>query len=131
MRYMMLVKGNKDYEAGIPRKKELMEAVAKHGAALAKAGILLDTGGLMPSSKGARILVSGGNLNVIDGPFSEAKEVIGGFGILNAESKEDAIRLGKIFMQIHIDALGPGYEGELEIRQMHDASPGELPKHCD
>ena len=96
MRYMMMVKGNKDYEAGIPPKKELMEAVAQHRAALAKAGILLDTGGLMPSSKGARILVSGGNLNVIDGPFSEAKEVIGGFGILNAESKEDAIRLGKI-----------------------------------
>jgi len=131
MRYMMLVKGNKDYEAGIPPKKELMEAVAKHGAALAKAGILLDTGGLMPSSKGARILVSGGNLNVIDGPFSEAKEVIGGFGILKADSKEEAIKLGKIFMQIHIDALGPGYEGELEIRQMHDTSPGEVPKYCD
>src|SRR5262245_49417153 len=120
MRYMMLVKGNKDYEAGTPPKKELMEAVAKHGAALAKAGILLETGGLMPSSKGARILVSDGNLNVIDGPFSEAKEVIGGFGILKADSKEEAIKLGKIFMQIHIDALGPGYEGELEIRQMHD-----------
>jgi len=131
MRYMMLVKGNKDYEAGIPPKKELMEAVAKHGAALAKAGILLDTGGLMPSSKGARILVRGGNLNVIDGPFSEAKEVIGGFGILKAESKEEAIRLGRIFMQIHIDALGPGYEGELEIRQMHYTSPGEQPKYCD
>ena len=131
MRYMMLVKGNKDYEAGIPPKKELMEAVAKHGAALAKAGILLDTGGLMPSSKGARILVSGGNLNVIDGPFSEAKEVIGGFGILKADSKEEAIKLGRIFMQIHIDALGPGYEGELEIRQMHDTSPGEVPKYCD
>ena len=131
MRYMMLVKGNKDYEAGIPPKKELMEAVAKHGAALAKAGILLDTGGLMPSSKGARIVVSGGNLNVIDGPFSEAKEVIGGFGILKAESREEAIKLGRIFMQIHIDALGPAYEGELEIRQMHDTSPGEVPKYCD
>ena len=82
MRYMMMVKANKDYEAGIPPKKELMEAIAKHGAELAKAGILLDTGGLMPSSKGARILASGGNLNVIDGPFAEAKEVIGGFGIL-------------------------------------------------
>ena len=131
MRYMMLVKGNKDYEAGIPPKKELIEAVAKHGAALAKAGILLDTGGLMPTSKGARVVVSGGNLNVIDGPFSEAKEVIGGFGILKADSKEEAIKLGKIFMQIHIDALGPGYEGELEIRQMHDTSPGEQPKYCD
>jgi hypothetical protein len=131
MRYMMMVKANKDYEAGVPPKKELMEAIAKHGAELAKAGILLDTGGLMPTSKGARILASGGNLNVIDGPFSEAKEVIGGFGILKADSKEEAIRLGRIFMQIHIDALGPGYEGELEIRQMHDTSPGEQPKYCD
>ncbi len=131
MRYMMMVKGNKDYEAGVPPKKELMEAIARHGAELAKAGILLDTGGLMPTSKGARILASGGNLNVIDGPFSEAKEVIGGFGILKAESKEEAIKLGRIFMQIHIDTLGPGYEGELEIRQMHDTSPGEQPKYCD
>ena len=131
MRYMKMVKANKDYEAGFPHKNELMDAIAKHGAELAKAGILLDTGGLMPTSKGARILASGGNLNVIDGPFSEAKEVIGGFGILKADSKEEAIRLGRIFMQIHIDALGPGYEGELEIRQMHDTSPGEQPKYCD
>jgi hypothetical protein len=131
MRYMMMVKGSKDYEAGVPPKKELMEAIAKHGAELAKAGILLDTGGLMPTSKGARILASGGNLDVIDGPFAEAKEVIGGFAVLKAESKEEAIRLGRIFMQIHIDTLGPGYEGELEIRQMHDTSPGEQPKYCD
>jgi hypothetical protein len=132
MRYMMLVKGNKDYEAGIPPKKELMEAVAKHGAAMAKAGILLETGGLMPSAKGARILVSGGNLKVIDGPFAEAKELIGGFGILKAGSKEEAIRLGKVFMQIHVDTMGPGYEGELEIRQMHDNPvPGEQPNLCD
>ena len=118
MRYMMMVKGNKDYEAGVPPKRELMEAVGKHATELAKAGILLDTGGLMPSSAGVRILVSGGNLRVIDGPFAEAKELIGGFGILKADSKEEAIRLGKIFMQIHVDTLGPGYEGELEIRQM-------------
>ena len=132
MRYMMMVKGNKDYEAGIPPKKELMEAIAKHGAELAKAGILLDTGGLMPSTKGARILASGGNLNVVDGTFTEAKELIGGFGILKADSKEEAIRLGKLFMQIHVDTLGPGYEGELEIRQMHDnPPPGEQPRYCD
>ena len=132
MRYMMLVKGSKDYEAGIPPKKELMEAVARHGAAMAKAGILLETGGLMPSAKGARILVSGGNLKVIDGPFAEAKELIGGFGILKADSKEEAIRLGKVFMQIHVDTMGPGYEGELEIRQMHDTpAPGEQPNLAD
>jgi hypothetical protein len=128
MRYMMMVKGNKDYEAGMPPKKQLMEAIAKHGAELAKAGILLSTGGLMPSAKGTRILASGGNLKVIDGPFAEAKELIGGFAILKADSKEEAISLGKIFMQIHVDTLGPGYEGELEIRQMHDdPPPGQQP----
>ena len=132
MRYMMMVKGNKDYEAGKPPKKELMEAIAKHGAELAKAGILLSIGGLMPSAKGARILASGGNLNLIDGPFAEAKELIGGFAILKADSKEEAVRLGRIFMQIHLDTLGPDYEGELEIRQMHDdPPPGEQPKYCD
>jgi hypothetical protein len=118
MRYMMMVKGNKDYEAGAPPKPELMDAIGKHAAEMAKAGILLDMGGLMPSAMGARILASGGNLNVIDGPFAEAKELIGGFGILKADSKEEAIKLGKAFMQIHVDTLGPGYEGELEIRQM-------------
>ena len=130
MRYMMMVKGGKDYEVGNPPKKELMEAVAKHGAELAKAGVLLSTGGLMPSTKGARIVVSGGNLNVIDGPFAEAKELIGGFAILKADSKEEAIRLGRIFMQIHLDTLGPGYEGELEIRQMLDEPPPGQ-RYCD
>jgi|SRR5687767_6893576 len=118
MRYMMMVKANKDYEAGVPPKRELMDAIGKHAAELAKAGILLDTGGLMPSAMGARILASGGNLRVMDGPFAEAKELIGGFALLKVDSKEEAIRLGKIFMQIHVDTLGPGYEGELEIRQM-------------
>jgi hypothetical protein len=131
MRYMMMVKGSRDFE-GKPPKKELMEAIAKHGAEMAKAGILLGTGGLMPSAKGARIVASGGNLTVIDGPFAEAKELIGGFGILKADSKEEAIRLGRMFMQIHLDTLGPTYEGELEIRQMYDdPPPGEQPKYCD
>jgi hypothetical protein len=118
MRYMMMVKGNKEYEAGVPPKKELMEAIGRHAGELAKAGILLDTGGLLPTAKGARIVVSGGKLKVIDGPFAEAKEVVGGFAVLKADSKEEAIKLGKIFMQIHVDTLGPGYEGELEVRQM-------------
>jgi hypothetical protein len=132
VRYMMMVKGSKDYEAGIVPKKELMEAIARHGVELAKAGILLGTGGLLPSAKGARIVVSGGELQVVDGPFAEAKEVIGGFAILKADSKEEAIRLGKTFMQIHVDTLGPDYQGELEIRQMHDdRPPGEPPSWPD
>jgi hypothetical protein len=118
MRFMMMVKGNKDYEAGKPPKVELMEAVGKHAAEAMKAGILLSSGGLLPSAMGALILVSGGKLQVVDGPFTEAKELIGGFAILRAASKEEAIRLGCDFMQIHADVLGPEYKGELEIRQM-------------
>ena len=118
MRYMMMVKGNKDYEAGVAPKRELMEAIGRHAAEMEKAGILLGTGGLLPTVAGARILVSEGKMKVIDGPFAEAKEVVGGYGILRADSKEQAIKLGKVFMQIHVDVLGPAYEGELEIRQM-------------
>jgi len=120
MQFMMMMKCNKEYEAGRPPDPRLMAAIAKHSEAAMKAGILLETGGLLPTSKGARLHVSGGKTNVIDGPFAETKELIGGFAILKAESKEDAIRLGKDFMQLHIDILGPAYEGLMEIRQMWD-----------
>ena len=84
--------------------------------------MLLDNGGLLPSSKGARVRAAGGKLTVTDGPFIEAKELIGGYGILEAGSKEEAIEVGKVFMKIHVDVLGPSYEGELEIRQMFEPS---------
>jgi hypothetical protein len=88
-----------------------------------KAGVLLESGGLLPSRMGARIMVGKSKMTVTDGPFAETKELIGGFAILKADSKEEAIELGRQFMQIHIDVLGPGYEGELEIRQMFE--PGQ------
>ncbi len=72
---------------------------------------------------GARILVGKGKMTVTDGPFAETKELIGGYAVLQANSKEEAIELGRQFMQIHIDVMGPGYEGELEIRQMFE--PGQ------
>ena len=75
---------------------------------------------LLPSSKGARVRVSAGKMTVTDGPFAETKELIGGFAILEAASKEEAIRLGKEFMQLHVDVLGQSYEGTLEVRPMFD-----------
>ena len=87
-----------------------------------KAGVLLETGGLLPSSMGALVRASRGKLTVTDGPFTEVKELIGGYAILRARSKEEAIELGKSFMKLHSDVLGPSYEGELEIRQMFDPS---------
>ena len=123
MRFMMIGKAEKNYEAGAPPPPELMAAVGKLSEEMIKAGVLLDTGGLLPTSKGALINVNKGKLTVTDGPFSEAKEVIGGYAILQCKSKEEAIERARRFMQLHADVLGPGYEGELEIRQMPDAPP--------
>jgi hypothetical protein len=120
MRFMMIVKCDKDSEAGMPPNEELMHAIAKLAEEEMKAGILLEQGGLLPSSAGARIRAAGGRLAVTDGPFAEAKELVGGFAILRANSKAEAIEKGKRFMQIHVDILGPDYEGELEVRQMFD-----------
>ena len=126
MKYMMMVKvdGNsqtgRNYETGTPPDPKLMAAIGKHSEEMTKAGVLLETGGLLPRSKGARVRAAGGKLTVTDGPFIESKELLGGYGILQAGSKEEAVELGKAFMKIHVDVLGASYEGELEIRQMFD-----------
>lgn len=119
MRFMMIVKADKDHEAGRPPRPELMAAVRKLTEEGMKAGRVLSNGGLLPSAKGARIRVSGGKLTVNDGPFPETKELVGGFAIIEASSKQDAIEQGSRFMQIHADILGSEYEGELEVRQMY------------
>ena len=81
-------------------------------------------GGLTSSARGARIRLAAGRLTVFDGPFVETKELLGGYAILKAASKPEAIELGRRFMQIHADILGPGAEMELEIREM-EGPPGE------
>ena len=124
MQFMMIVNANRDYEAGRPPDPALLAAIGALGDKMAKAGVLLQRGGLLPSSKGARVRASGGRLTVTDGPFAETKELIGGFAILEAASKEEAVRLGEEFMQLHVDVLGESYEGTLEIRQMFDAANG-------
>jgi len=122
MRFMMMVKANKDYEAGVPPSPELMAAIGKLTEEGIKSGRVLETGGLLPSARGARIRVGGGKLTVTDGPFPETKELIGGFAIIQANSKQEAIEQGSHFMQVHADVLGPSYEGELEVRQMYDSA---------
>jgi hypothetical protein len=118
MKFMMIVKADRNYEAGVPPDPKLMAAIGKLTEEAARAGVLLETGGLLPSSSGARVRVARGKLTVTDGPFTEAKELVGGYAILQAKSREEAIELGKGFMKVHADVLGPSYEGELEIRQM-------------
>jgi hypothetical protein len=122
MRFMMIVKADPSYEAGRPLDPALLAAVGKFSEKMTKAGVLLQSGGLLPSSKGARVRVSVGKMSVTDGPFAETKELIGGFAILEVASKEEAIRLAKEFMQVHIDVLGQSYEGTLEVRPMFDPS---------
>jgi hypothetical protein len=117
------VKSNAESEAGTPPSPALMAAVGELTMEMMKAGVVVDTGGLMPSSSGAKIRIGAGGLKVVDGPFSEAKEVIGGYAILRADSREEAIELGRRFMQVHQDVLGPTYEGELEIRQLTEFGP--------
>ncbi len=118
MRFLMMVKACAEAEAGLAPRPELMAAIGKLSQEAISAGILLANEGLQPTSKGALVKVTGGKLRVLDGPFADTKEVIGGFAILQASSREEAIRLGKRFMQVHADVLGDSYEGELEIREM-------------
>jgi hypothetical protein len=111
MRFMMLYKPG--YESDAPPTPENMEQVGKLIEEMAKAGVLLATDGLQPSSKGARVKISGGKFTVTDGPFAEAKELIGGFAIVRLSSKQEAIEHAKRFLAV----MG---EGESEIRLMHD-----------
>jgi hypothetical protein len=122
MRFMMMMKADKNYEAGIPPSPELMAAIGKLTDDMVKAGVLVQTGGLLPSSRGARIRVARGGLTVTDGPFPETKEVIGGFAIVEAASRDEAIKLARRFMELHVSVGGPSYEGECEIRQLFDGS---------
>ena len=118
MRYLMMIKGTRDYEAGAPPSPELMDGMAKLSEEYAKAGVLLLSEGLQPSSRGTRITCSNGKLSVVDGPFAEAKELIAGFAILRAESKEEAIELAKRCVDVHTKA---GVDIEMEIRPLFEA----------
>jgi hypothetical protein len=112
MKFMMIVKASKDSEAGVMPSEELLSAMGKYNEELMKAGVLLDLAGLQPSSKGARVKFSGGKRTVIDGPFTESKEVIGGYWIIQVKSREEAIEWAR-------RAPCPGGEGhdaEIEIR---------------
>jgi hypothetical protein len=124
MRFMMIVKATQDSEAGLPPNPELMAAIAKLGEEATKRGTMVSAGGLLPSSNGTRISVSGGKTSVVDGPFTETKELVGGYAIFDLASKEEAVRMGKEFMQLHVEVLGSSFEGQLEIRPLFRA-PGE------
>jgi len=118
MRFMSLVRAHENHEAGVQANPRLMAAVGQLGEELFRAGKLVQRGRLLPSERGARIRATDGTLVVNDGPFSEAKELIGGYAILQTDSKEEAIALTRRFLQIHLDILGPAFQVEIELREV-------------
>ncbi len=114
MRFMMLVKCAENLG---PPPKRFMDAFVKINEEASKAGTMLGSGGLGPTALGARVRLSQGQLTVIDGPFTEAKEVVGGYAQFELKSKEEAIEATLRFMELHKQHW-PGWQGETEIRQM-------------
>jgi hypothetical protein len=112
MRFMVIVKADKDSEAGVLPSHELLAEMGKFNEELVKAGVMLAGEGLQASSKGARVRFSGKNRTVIDGPFAETKELVAGFWLWQVRSKEEAIEWLK---------RAPFQSGEVEIRQVFEA----------
>ncbi len=128
MRFMMIVKASQKSEAGQMPSEELLSAMGKYNEELMKAGALVDLSGLKPSSKGARVKFSGDKRTVIDGPFAETKELVGGYWIIQAKSLEEAIAWAK-------RAPNPSQneDGEIEIRpffEMEDFAPSAAVDHA-
>jgi len=122
MRFMCIVTSSQ----AMPPSPALIEAMHKLRDREIKAGRMLDDGGLMPLATGARVRIADGKLNVIDGPFVEAKEIIGGYAIFELQDKEEAVALTVEFMQLHKDLM-PGWEGTCEVRAF--ASPPRTGSH--
>lgn len=112
MKFMLILKSSKDWEAGKMPSEESIAAMVKYNQDQAKAGILLDAAGLYPSSKGARVRISpGGKKTVVDGPFTESKELVGGYWVIQVKSLAEAIEWAKRA------PASPDQETEIEVRE--------------
>jgi hypothetical protein len=122
MKYLGLIRHSEKYRGSGP-PAALLEAMGKFVESSMKRGILVETGGLLPSKDGTRIRLADGSITVTDGPFSESKEVVGGWAILQADTKEEAVRFSTAFMELH-KKHWPEFEGECEVRPMFDPGMG-------
>jgi hypothetical protein len=116
MRFMIIVKATPDSEAGVMPEEALLTAMADYHEQLAKAGVLLDGNGLHPSAKGWRIRYSGGQRQVVDGPFSETKELIAGYTLIQVRSREEALEWTRRFPA----PMGELKDAEIEVRQLYE-----------
>ncbi|HTO50190.1 MAG TPA: YciI family protein [Burkholderiales bacterium] len=124
MRFMIIVKASRDSEAGVMPEEKLIAQMAGFHEELAKAGVLLDASGLQASAKGWRIRYSGSKRTVIDGPFTETKELIAGYTMINVKSRQEALDWTKRFP----NPAGEGQDAEIEVRQLfelEDFGPSE------
>ena len=122
MRFLLMIKTDESMPAG-PPPPSLMAGIAELGEQATKDGTLLDQGGLLPSAAGALVRVSDGKVTVIDGPFTEAKELIGGYAMFELRSRDEAVEAARRFMELHAEHW-PGFQGVCEVRQIME--PGDF-----
>jgi hypothetical protein len=118
MKYLMFIRADESYRFQIPQG--LQEAMGQFVADGFKSGVLKDTAGLKASSEGVRIRLSRGKLRATDGPFTEAKEVVGGYALVEVQSRQEALDAARRFMELH-QVHWPAFEGECEVRQLEDS----------
>ena len=117
MKFMMFIKHPRDYGGVEPPPPALFEAMGEFVGDITKKGIMLDGAGLQPLAKGTRIRLADGEISVTDGPFAEAKEVVGGYALCETATHEEAVALARKFMDLH-RLHWPGFEGEAEVRPL-------------
>jgi hypothetical protein len=122
MKYLTFIRHPEKYREA-PPPRALMEAMDRFVERSLKDGVLVDTGGLLPSKDGARVRLAAGKITVTDGPFVESKEVIGGWAILRTDTRAEAIRIATEFMELHRKHW-PEFEGESEVRPMFEPGTG-------
>ena len=118
MKFLMMIK-HAESDRSQPIPQALMDAMGEFVGEGFKSGVLKDTAGLKPTSEGFRVRLSKGQLKVSDGPFTEAKEVIGGYALVELPSKEEALKVARQFMDLH-RVHWPEFEGESEVRPLED-----------
>jgi len=127
MRFMIIVKADKDTEAGVMPEESLFAAMATYHEELAKAGVLLDASGLQPSAKGWRVKYHGGKRMIVEGPFADTKELIAGYTLIQVKSREEAIDWSRRFPN---PAVG-GKDCEIEVRQLYELEDFEPSKEIE
>jgi hypothetical protein len=122
MKYLTFIRHSESYRQS-PPPPALMDAMGQFVQRSLKDGTLVETGGLLPSKDGVRVRLASGKITMTDGPFTESKEIIGGWAILKADSKAEAIRIATEFMELHRKHW-PGFDGECEVRPMFEPGMG-------